>query len=521
MTLRIIKNHVIIPTNNPGQLRAVFPSLKEATVQGVQVCAVPHTLDSARVLNNLGYDVHGPIRTEYDWPGWFKPRWYQTDTADFLTLNPRAHCLNQPRTGKTLASLWASDYLMKQGVIKKALIVAPLSTLEDVWASNIFKHFHKRRYAVLHGARAKRLELLAMDHDYYIINHHGIGIVEEILDKRPDINLVILDESAEFRNARTKTLWKPLNTVLNKQSIDRWCWGLTGTPTDVAPTDAFGQSKLITPGNYKGHFTSFKNETMYQISQWKWIPRKGWEDTVKNVLRPSICFDRSVCTDMEPCRIYRRSELSDTQTKAYKEMVNLAVTEILDTRAQNKTITAVNAGALVQKLCQIACGVVYGADGEVIKMDFGPRLAILKEAIRQNNEKVIVFVPFTGVLDALAAELRKDWSVAVVDGSVSKTKRDSIFREFRQNKDPHVIVAHPKCMAHGLDLTTASLAIWYAPHNKSTYNQACARIDGSEQKVKIDILHIYATAEEKKAYEVIQEQGRMQDILLDLVKKGG
>jgi len=519
--VRIIKDHLVVTSSNPGQLRAVFPNLKEAVIKDIPVCAVPFNLDSARILRNLGYKAPSPIATQYDWPGWFKPRWYQIETAEFLTLNPRAHCLSQPRTGKTLSALWASDYLIRQGVIRKVLVVAPLSTLEDVWASNIFKHFHKRRYAVIHGSRNKRMELLATNQDYYVINHHGIGIIEEVMETRPDIDLVILDESAEFRNSRTKTLWKPLNKVINKQGFDRWCWGLTGTPTDISPTDAFGQCKLITPGNYKGHFTSFKNETMAQVGQWRWIPRKGWEDTVRNVLRPSICFDRSVCTDMEPCRIYRKSELSPEQTKAYKELKQKAVTEV-----GKGIITAVHAGALVQKLCQVACGVAYDPDGGLVKFDYGPRLKILKEAIRQNNEKVVIFVPFTGVLNTLAAELRKGtednpgWSVAIVDGSVSKGQRDEIFRNFRQNKDPHLILAHPQTMAHGLDLTAASLIIWYAPHNKSTYNQACARIDGSEQKVKIDILHIYATREEKKAYEVIQEQGRMQDVLLELVKKG-
>lgn len=512
---KVIKGNYVFRAENPGQIQAVFPNVKVATIKGQTWVAVPYDLDSARVLTNMGVKVQSPIRTEYDWPGRFTPRWYQHDTADFFSLNPRAHCLNAPRTGKTLSSLWASDYLRQAGKIKRTLIIAPLSTLDDVWVQNIFESFPLRTFAVLHGSRAKRLELLAKPHDYYIVNHHGVRLIEEALEDRDDINLVIIDESAEFRNSRTPTLWKPLNRILNKQGHDRWAWGMTGTPTDVAVTDAFGQSKLITPSNFPGHFTSFKIATMQQISQYKWVPKKGWEDTVNRALKPSIRFDRSVCTDMEPCKTFRKAELSKEQDKAYKEFSRQAVADI-----RGAMVSAVNASALVQKLVQTACGVVYGPEGEIIKLDFGPRLAVLKELIRGNQEKVIVFVPFTGVLNALAKELRKTWSVEVVDGSVSKGKRDRIFREFRSLPDPHIILAHPKCMAHGLDLTTASLLIWYAPHNKSTYNQACARIDGSGQKVKIDIAHIYATTEERRAYKVIQEQGKMQDVLLELAKGG-
>jgi hypothetical protein len=34
----------------------------------------------------------------------------------------------------------------------------------------------------------------------------------------------------------------------------------------------------------------------------------------------------------------------------------------------------------------------------------------------------------------------------------------------------------------------------------------------------MDILHLYATAEEKRAYDVLQGNGRFQDIVLGLAK---
>ena len=516
MTLpaRVIQNHLIVQTENTGQIKAVFPSMKAAEIKGQKVCAIPFSLEAARVLNNLGIPSPSPIRTQYDWPGVYTPRWYQLDTAEFFTLNSRAHCHNSMRTGKTLSALWAADYLRRAGQIRKTLIVAPLSTLWDVWEQNIFESFPLRKYAVLHGSRAKRLELLAQDKDFYIVNHHGVNIIEEALAERDDIDLVIVDEVACFRNAKNKkgVLWAPLNNVLNKQGIARSAWGLTGTPTPNDPTDAFGQCKLLTPENYRSHFTAFKNETMYQLSQFRWIPRKGSEATVAKVLKPSIRFERSVCVDMEPCFIERRAELSAEQKQHYKALVDTAVTEI-----RGSTVTAVNAAVLVQKLVQCSCGVVYGAEGEFIKMDFGPRLKVLEDLIEQNDEKVLVFVPFTGALEAVAAELRKRWTVAIVDGNVSTGKRTQIFRDFRNTKDPHILVCHPGTMAHGLDLTAASLSIWYAPYWRAEiYQQANARTDGSKQKVKIDIAHIYATAEEHRIYNVLKEKGRMQDVVLGL-----
>lgn len=516
MTIRVINNNLVVASDNPGQLRAVFPNLKEAVIAGQSYCAVPHTLEAARVFNNLGIKAPSPIRTQYDWPGRYRPRWYQEDTAEFFTLNPRAHCHNAMRTGKTLSALWAADYLRRAGRIQRTLIVAPLSTLWDVWQTNVFESFPLRTFCVLHGSRAKRLELLAQPYDFYIINHHGVALIEAALKDRKDIDLIIVDESATFRNTKATTLYKPLNRVLNQQGIFRSAWGMTGSPTPNDPTDAFGQCKLITPENYKGHFTSFKHETMIQMGAFKWVARKGSEQSVARVLKPSIRFERSVCTDMTPCFIERRAQLSEEQQTAYKQLIRQAATEV-----QGSTITAVNAAVLISKLVQTSAGVVIAADGSLVKMDFGPRLKVLEELIEENDEKVIVFVPFTGALDALATELRKRWSVAVVDGRTAPGKRTQIFREFRSLKDPHILLTHPAVMAHGLDLTAASLSIWYAAYWKAeVYQQANARTDGSKQTAKIDIAHIYATAEERRIYAVLKEKGRMQDIVLNLSKDG-
>jgi len=514
---RIINNHIVLPVQGTGQLRALFPGLKETNIGEQTFAAVPFTLEAARIFNNLGIKTPSPIRSLYEWPGRYKPRWYQTDTAEFFTLNTRAHCHSSPRTGKTLAALWAADYLRQTGKIKRTLIVAPLSTLWDVWETNIFESFPLRTFCVLHGSKKKRLELLAQPHDFYIINHHGVQMIEQELAARPDIDLIVIDEVATLRNPKAKTIFKPMNNVLNHQGIVRACWGLTGTPTPNDPTDAFGQCKLVTPENYRGHFTSFKNETMMQLGQFKWVPRKGSAESVARILKPSIRFERSVCTDMEPCFIERRAQLSEEQTKAYKQLIQLAMTEV-----RGSTVTAVNAAVLISKLVQTACGCVIAADGSIVKMDYGPRLAVLEELIEENNEKVLVFVPFTGVLDALAVELRKRWTVAVVDGGVSAGKRTQIFKDFRTNKDPHIILAHPGTMAHGLDLTAASLSIWYAPYwRPEYYQQANARTDGSRQTAKIDIAHIYATAEERRIYSVLKERGRLQDVVLALSASGG
>ena len=481
------------------------------------IYAVPATLDAARVLRNIGVEAPSPIMTEYDWPSvpGRTAGWWQKETAAFLTLNPRAFCLNKQRTRKTMSALYAVDYMQKKGLMGRCLVVAPLSTLELVWAESIWYNFPRKRHAVLHGSAEKRKLLLDQKHDIYIINHDGIEIVQEELKKRPDITHIVIDELRVFFSAKTKR-WKAMKSIITPE---RTAWGLTGTPTPNAPTDAYGQMKLIKPENFPGHFTQFKNTVMQQFGPFKWVPRRGHEEIVKQCLSPAIRFDRDVVTDMEPQLIERHAELSPQQAKHLNELTRHAVTEI-----EGTIISAVNAAVLIQKLVQACLGSVYGAGGEIVEMDFGPRLKVIEELIEENSDsKTIVFFPFTAALEAFARELKKKWSVAVVDGSVSSGKRTQIFGDFQNKKDPHVLVAHPGCMAHGLELTAASLIIWAAPHNNAdTYGQANCRIDGGGQKLRIDIAHVSACAAERKIYQALREKRRLQDVICELFnKKGG
>ncbi len=512
MIPRIIKNNICFSTD--VSLSNYFPDVRSAEVNGEQIYAVPSTLDAAKVLRNLGIEAPSPIMDFYDWPcvPGRTPGWWQKETAAFLTLNPRAFCLNKPRTRKTMSTLYAIDYLQRIGQMGKCLVVAPLSTLEIVWGESIWYNFPRKKYAVLHGSAEKRKQLLAQNHDIYIINHDGIEIVQEELRKRPDITHIVIDELRVFFSTKTKR-WKAMKSIITPE---RTAWGLTGTPTPNAPTDAYGQMKLIKPENFNGHFTHFKNTVMQQFGPFKWVPRRGHEAVIHKCLSPAIQFERDVVTDMEPQLIERHAELSPQQSKHLNELMRQAVTDINGT-----TVTAVNAAVLIQKIVQAALGCVYGANGEIAEMDFGPRLKVIEELIEENaDSKTIVFFPFTAALDAFARELKKKWTVEVVDGGVSAGKRAQIFSAFQKEVNPKILVAHPGCMAHGLELTAASLIIWAAPHNNAdTYGQANCRIDGGGQKLRIDIAHVSSCSAERKIYQALRDKKKMQDVVCELFKK--
>ena len=126
--------------------------LIEAQSDGETV-AVKWGLQEAKALVKLGFDnVPSPILRDYVWSGSLVPFKHQMVTSSFLTLNDDALCLNEAGTGKTASVIWAADYLMKIGEVKRVLVVCPLSIMRAAWQNDLFKFAMHRSVAIAHGS---------------------------------------------------------------------------------------------------------------------------------------------------------------------------------------------------------------------------------------------------------------------------------------------------------------------------------------------------------------------------------
>jgi SNF2 family DNA or RNA helicase len=513
------KKAVIFRLKNPSRITTVIPTAIEVDHKGQRLVAVPHRPDETRVLRNLGFEVPDPMPMHYAFPkvsGRHNPFAAQIETASFLSMHSRAFCLNGMGTGKTNSALWAYDYMRRTKIVNKVLVVCPLSTMERTWADSVFNTFSHLDAVVLHGTREKRIKLLKEDVHVYIINIDGLATIKDELAKRPDIDLIVVDELALARNSSTDR-WKMLNTICNKQGSRR-VWGMTGSPTPNAPTDAWAQCKLITPDNtgVPKYFGAFRDRVMRQLTQFKWISRPEANDVIHQMMQPAIRFSLDDCTDLpEQIFITREVEMTVEQKKAYKDMLSKLATEYAGGQ-----ILAVNEAVKANKLIQIGCGVAYGTDGVEVVIPSKPRMDVLKEIIEESEGKVIVFVPLTGALEHVAAELRKDWSVEIVHGETSKNQRDQIFSDFQRGLDPRVLVANAATMSHGLTLTAATTIVWYAPvHSNEIYEQACARVRRPGQTKTTVIVHIAGSDVERRVYKRLQDKQSMQGLLLDMMKE--
>ena len=452
--------------------------------------------------------------SEYEWPRphGFTPFNHQKTTAEFLVNNRKAFCFNEQGTGKTASVIWAVDYLMQLGLVKRVLVICPLSIMKSAWQQDLFKFAIHRTVSVAYGAAKKRKEIVNAGNEFVIINFDGVGIVKkEIMDG--EFDLIVVDEASAYKNNKTER-WKDLRDLTK---VIKGLWMLTGTPAAQSPVDAFGLARLVNPTAVPLYVSHFKDQVMYKVSDFRWVPRPEAKTIVHKALQPAIRFEKKDCLDLPPVTfVDRDAPLTPQQLVYYKKLKQEMLIE-----ADGEEISAVNAAVKINKLLQISGGAVYTDTGEVLEFDVSSRLKVVHEVVEETTNKVLVFVPFTHTIELLEKYLTKHGITSeVINGSVSVNRRTDIVTHFQNNPQPKVLIIQPQAASHGLTLTAADTIIWYAPCTSvETYLQANARIDRPGQVNAMTIVHLSGSQVEKRMYSLLRGNVANHSEIIDLYKQ--
>jgi SNF2 family DNA or RNA helicase len=452
--------------------------------------------------------------SEYEWPRphGFTPFDHQKTTSEFLVNNRKAFCFNEQGTGKTASVIWAVDYLMQLGLVKRVLVICPLSIMKSAWQQDLFKFAIHRTVSVAYGAAKKRKEIVNAGSEFVIINFDGVGIVKkEIIDGGFD--LVVVDEASAYKNNHT-VRWRDLRDLM--KGI-KGLWMLTGTPAAQSPVDAFGLARLVNPTAVPLYVSHFKDQVMYKVSDFRWVPRPEAKTIVHKALQPAIRFEKKDCLDLPPVTfVDRDAPLTPQQLVYYKKLKQEMLIE-----ADGEEISAVNAAVKINKLLQISGGAVYTDTHEVIEFDVSSRLKVVHEVVEETSNKVLVFVPFTHTIELLEKYLTKHGITSeIINGSVSVNRRTDIVTHFQNNEQPKVLIIQPQAASHGLTLTAADTIIWYAPCTSvETYLQANARIDRPGQVNAMTIVHLSGSQVERRMYSLLRGNVANHAEIIDLYKQ--
>jgi SNF2 family DNA or RNA helicase len=495
--MKIIDNKaLLLRLRNPAPVLAAVP---DAVSVDQHTVAVKWGLQQAQALRSLGLNAPSPIESRYNWPGKFKPMSHQRETAAFFTLHKKCFCFSEPGTGKTASAIWAADYLMSLGKVKRVLVVCPVSIMDSAWRNEIFSVAMHRRVDVAYGSAEKRRKILNSDAEFVVINYDGVSIMKDDIHGA-GFDLFIVDEVSVYQNAQTRR-WKALNFLVGP---DTWLWMMTGTPAAQGPDMAFGLAKLVNPKAVPRFFNAFRDMVMYKITNFKWGVKENAADTVFRVLQPAIRHTKAECLDLpEMVYVKRHVEMTPQQKKFYQKMRKDLLLQV-----SGEQITAGTAAVAMTKLLQLSSGSVYTDDQNVVQFDISTRYKVLMEVLAETSRKVLVFVPYRNSIELLQAKLTKDGiPCAVISGAVAAAERSKIFNDFQTSPNPRVLIIQPQAAAHGVTLTAADTVVWWGPTaSLEIYDQANARVHRKGQTHRCTVVQLVGSYVEKHVYDLLDNK---------------
>lgn len=440
------------------------------------------------------------------------PHDYQMYATKFIEEHPVSAVLLDMGLGKSVITLTAIKNLcLDTFEVQKILVIAPLRVARDTWKAELEKWEHLRciKYSVAVGTEAERKAALQKPANLYIINRENVGWLIEQSGLPFDYDMVVIDELSSFKSHQAKrfrSLMKVRPTV--KRMV-----GLTGTPSSNGLMDLWAEFRLLDMGKRLGRFITHYRDEFFRPDKrngqviFSYKPKDGAEEEIyRRISDITISMKSTDFLQMPECIINEvEVSLSDKEMKMYNGLKKDLVLAIA-----NKEIDAVNAGALSNKLSQMANGAVYDEDKNYIEIH-DRKLDALEDLIEQSNGKpVLVAYWFKHDLE----RIKKRFTAREI-----KTSKD--IADWNNGSIP-VAVIHPASAGHGLNIQEGgSTLIWFGlTWSLELYLQTNARLWRQGQKSKTVVIHHIITkgTTDERIMKALRTKETTQDALMNAVK---
>lgn len=398
--------------------------------------------------------------------------------------------------------------------VRKVLIIGPLRVARDTWPSEIEKWEHLRhlRYSVAVGSAEERVTALQADADIYIINRENVDWL--VSNRIFDFDMIVIDELSSFKNHQSKR-FKALMKVRPKV---KKIVGLTGTPASNGLMDLFAEFRLLDMGERLGRFIGqYRNEYFKPDKQngyivYSYKPLPDAEERIYEKISDITVSMKAVDHLKMPKLISNEYsvKMSESEKEKYKELKEELILEVQDTE-----ITAANAAALSNKLCQMSNGAIYDDDGEIIPIH-NRKLDALEDIIESANGKpVLVAYWFKHDRTRIAERLHK---LGIV---YQEIKSAESIKKWNSGKLQAALI-HPASAGHGLNLQSGgNFLVWFGlTWSLELYQQTNARLwRQGQQSETVVIQHIVTKGTvDEKILKALKEKDETQTALMTAVK---
>ncbi len=434
-----------------------------------------------------------------DW----KPWPYQGRALKFMLERAPDGLLLDPGLGKTSTTLAAFKILLKKKFMKRALVVAPIKPMYDVWPFEVsdWKDFQQLGIAILHGDnKDKVLRQLRPEHQICLINPEGLAW----LFARPErmkllaADTLVIDESSKFKAANTvrfRALRKQLARFKRR-------YILTGSPRPKNYLDLWAQIFILDLGKSLGQYIShYRNRfffpTGYQMREWEILP--GAAEEINRLVAPMVLrldAEEYLKLPKELERIHR-VELPPAARKEYDNIESNLMSTLF-------TAPMVNSAAARSKCCQIADGCVYtdrimdeGSKWPVskerpVKVLHTAKVDALMDLYEElQGEPLLVGIGYHHDVTAIRKAMGRD--VPCINSATTRAQASEYIDKWNKGKLDLMLI-HPASGGHGLNLQKFSarhVAFFWIPEDYDHYDQLFRRVRRQGNKADFVMRHCF------------------------------
>jgi len=428
-------------------------------------------------------------------------RAYQQEAATFLYERDRAMILAPVGAGKTAITLTAMDEMLRDGHVKRWLVVAPRRVCTDVWPVEAPK-WSGITPAIAVGTPSQREAALKSNARVVVINYDNLDKLENL----SDFDGIVFDELTRLKNPSGKR-FKALEKIMSTMKIR---WGLTGSFTSNGLEDVFGQCKIIDQtllGRAKGAFMQqYFICTNRDFGQW--TPATGGLEQVMAKIKPAtfVLEPGEYKDKLPPCHVVEvRVPLVDR--KPYETMKRDYVVRFADDQ-----IVAQNAAAVTTKLQQMASGFVYNREAATSSIWFSTHKFDRLEELLSENQRANTIVAYT--YQEELAELKRRFPHA-------QTMDDNNVIERWNRGEVELLLAHPKSAGHGLNLQHGGCHMVFLslPWSLELYEQTVGRLhrSGQAHDVWVYVMLTDKTIDER-IWAALHDKKSVSDLALEELK---
>ncbi|MDR1485868.1 MAG: DEAD/DEAH box helicase [Planctomycetaceae bacterium] len=447
--------------------------------------------DAIKIEDRLNYILQPPIESMLHLPTVempFEPFPYQRQGIAFLYSAEFAILADEMGLGKTMQAITTLRLLLRTGEVRTVLLICPKPLLTN-WLREFTLWAPEINVQIIDGSPARRkwlwqlpglpvrianYELLHRDREYFDLPRGSGGL---------QFDLVILDESQRIKNRGNVTA-QAARAIPRRRN-----WALTGTPIENSQEDLVGIFEFLAPGYLKSGLKP--TEVCHVVGE--------------HILRRT---KEKVLTDLPPKLVHDAMlELTSGQLETYRMAENDGVLRLTES---GDCVTIPQVFELVMRLKQI-CN-YDPATGESAKLE---RLEADVEEVAQSGRKAIIFSQWVETLRWLRGHLER-FGVVEYHGSIPSRFRDEKIKEFRDDKNKHVILMSYATGSVGLNLQFAEYVFlfdrWWNPAVEDQAINRAHRI-GAAGPVTVTRFISVDTVEER-IDRVLQEKRELSELIL-------